>query len=88
MHIADQQEVIPLWPNGAPGSEDWTQQEQETFAPPPMSFRTVRNVRQPTLTAFLPNPSVARLPGLFGNQHLQESALESKISHEGMTSLP
>ena len=88
MHIADQQEVIPLWPNGAPGSEDWTQQEQETFAPPPMSFRTVRNVTQPTLTAFLPNPSVARLPGLFGNQHLQESALESKISHEGMTSLP
>src|SRR2546421_2057798 len=59
MHIADQQEVIPLWPNGAPGSEDWTQQEQETFAPPPISFRTVRNVTQPTLTAFLPHPSVA-----------------------------
>ncbi len=59
MHIADQQEVIPLWPNGAPGSEDWTQQEQQTFAPPPISFRTVRNVTQPTLTAFLPHPSVA-----------------------------
>ncbi len=59
MHIADQQEVIPLWPNGAPGSEDWTQQEQETFAPPPISFRTVRNVTQPTLTAFLPHPTVA-----------------------------
>jgi len=59
MHIADQQEVIPLWPNGTTGSEDWTQQEQETFAPPPISFRTVRNVTQPTLTAFLPHPSVA-----------------------------
>ena len=59
MHIIDQQEVIPLWPNGAPGSEDWTQQEQETFAPPPISFRTVRNVTQPTLTAFLPHPTVA-----------------------------
>jgi len=59
MHIADQPEVIPLWPNGAPGSEDWTQQEQETFAPPPISFRTVRNVTQPTLTAFLPHPTVA-----------------------------
>jgi hypothetical protein len=55
MHSNDQPKVIPLWPNGAPGSEDWTQQEQETFAPPPISFRTIRNVTQPTLTAFLPS---------------------------------
>jgi acetyl esterase/lipase len=59
MHSADQPEVIPLWPDGAPGSEDWNQQEQETLAPPPISFRTVRNVTQPTLTAFLPHPSRA-----------------------------
>ena len=52
MHIADQQEVIPLWPNGAPGSEDWTQQEQGTFAPPPISFRTVRNVTNQPLPLF------------------------------------
>src|SRR5258708_39942474 len=27
-------EVIPLWPDGAPGSEHWSQQEQETYLPP------------------------------------------------------
>src|SRR5438876_8128962 len=59
MNIADQPEVIPLWPENPPGSEDWGQQEQETCAPPPISFRTVRNVTRPTLTAFLPHPSVA-----------------------------
>ena len=59
MNSADQPEVILRWPNSVPGSEDWNQQEQETLAPPPISFRTVRNVTQPTLTAFLPHPSVA-----------------------------
>ena len=33
MNTADQPQIIPLWPNGAPGSESWTQQEQETLAP-------------------------------------------------------
>ncbi len=59
MSIVDQPEVIPLWPGDPPGSEDWNQQEQETFAPPPISFRSVRNATQPTLTAFLPHPSKA-----------------------------
>jgi acetyl esterase/lipase len=59
MHIVDQAEVIPLWPGDPPGSEDWTQLEQEIFAPPPIRFRSVRNVTQPTLTAFLPHPSKA-----------------------------
>ena len=59
MNIADQPKVIPLWPDGAPGSQDWTQQEQETVLPPPDSFKVVHNVTEPTLTAFLPNPSVA-----------------------------
>src|SRR5947209_9272258 len=59
MNIADQPEVIPLWPHGVPGSEDWTQQEKESFSPPPISFRNLRNVTQPTLTAFLPHPSRA-----------------------------
>ena len=26
-------QVIPLWPGGAPGSEHWPQQEQETYLP-------------------------------------------------------
>jgi acetyl esterase/lipase len=51
--------VIPVWPRGAPGSEDWSQQEQEAMAPPPISIRVVRNVVRPTLTAFLPDPTVA-----------------------------
>ena len=59
MNSADQPKVIPLWPDGAPGSQDWTQQEQETVLPPPDSFKVVHNVTEPTLTAFLPNPSVA-----------------------------
>ncbi len=45
--------VIPLWPDGAPGSEDWTWQEQETVIPP--SLKVVRNVTRPTLTAYLPD---------------------------------
>lgn len=36
-----QPEVIPLWPDGPPGSEGWTQQEQEFAAPAPASFRLV-----------------------------------------------
>jgi acetyl esterase/lipase len=59
MNSNDQPKVIPLWPNGAPGSEDWPQQEQETVLPPPDSIKVVRNVTEPTLTAFLPTPSVA-----------------------------
>jgi acetyl esterase/lipase len=59
MNSVAQPQVIPLWPNGAPGSEDWSQQEVETFAPPPISIKVVRNVTQPTLTAFLPNPAAA-----------------------------
>src|SRR5947209_10599986 len=59
MNSGDQPEVILVWPNGAPGTEDWTQQEKESFSPQPISFRNVRNVTQPTLTAFLPDPSRA-----------------------------
>jgi acetyl esterase/lipase len=54
-HISPQ--VIPLWPAGAPGSEDWTWQEQETVIPP--ALKVVRNVVQPTLTAYLPDPALA-----------------------------
>ena len=52
-------EVIPLWPDGAPGSEHWSQQEQETYLPLPFDVKFVRNIAQPTLTAYLPDPSVA-----------------------------
>jgi acetyl esterase/lipase len=50
-------QVVPLWPEGAPGSEDWTQQEQVSFMP--SGLKVVRNVVQPTLTAYLPERSAA-----------------------------
>jgi acetyl esterase/lipase len=59
MNLADQPQIIPLWPNGAPGSESWMQQEQETLALPPIGIRVVRNVTQPTLTAYLPDRSTS-----------------------------
>jgi acetyl esterase/lipase len=59
MNTADQPQVIPLWPDGAPGSEGWTHKEQETLAPPPIGIRVVRNVTQPTLTAYLPDRAAA-----------------------------
>src|SRR5258707_3649636 len=63
-------DVIPLWPDGAPGSENWSQQEQETYLPLPSDLpqtylplpfdvKLVRNIARPTLTAYLPDPSVA-----------------------------
>ena len=63
-------EVIQLWPDGAPGSEHWSQQEQETYLPLPsvvpqtylplpFDVKVVRNIARPTLTAYLPDPSVA-----------------------------
>ncbi|HEY3290952.1 MAG TPA: alpha/beta hydrolase [Anaerolineae bacterium] len=50
-------EVIPLWPNGAPGSEGWTQVEREDLIPP--SLKVIRNVVQPTLTVYLPPTDIA-----------------------------
>jgi acetyl esterase/lipase len=49
--------TIALWLNGAPGSESWTQHEQESLIPP--SLKVVRNVAQPTLTVYLPDPQKA-----------------------------
>ena len=40
--------VIALWPGGAPGSEDWTHQEEETVVRD--TLKVVRNVVQPSLT--------------------------------------
>ena len=50
--------VIPIWPDGAPGSEGWTQKEVE-YRNDWDHKRMVRNVTTPTLTAFLPDPSAA-----------------------------
>jgi acetyl esterase/lipase len=52
-------EIIPLWPDGAPGTEDWSQQESEMLLPLFNQPYIVRNVTQPTLTAYLPDPAIA-----------------------------
>jgi acetyl esterase/lipase len=57
MPSAAQQKVIPVWPDVAPGSENWTQQE-ETFTSP-MFGLMVRNITKPTLTVYLPPPGTA-----------------------------
>src|SRR5262249_48856694 len=49
--------VIPVWPKDAPGSEKWTQEEVEFRSA--LFGKIVRNVVQPTLTAFLPERSKA-----------------------------
>ena len=52
-----QNEVIMLWPEGAPGSEGWTQVEEETVLPP--SLKVVRNVTRPSLTVYPADPDTA-----------------------------
>lgn len=49
--------VIPLWPDGAPGSETWSQVETAELLPP--DTPVVRNVTQPTLTTYLSDPGRA-----------------------------
>src|SRR5260370_15549161 len=57
--------VISVWPKGTPGTEHWSQQEQETLNPSPRfnnlvkNLKVVRNISQPTLTVYLPDPAVA-----------------------------
>jgi acetyl esterase/lipase len=51
-----QSTVIHIWPNGAPGSQNWTQRETEYGR---AGERDVRNVVDPTLTIFLPDPKSA-----------------------------
>src|SRR5690242_11734197 len=52
-----QQPVLPVWPDIAPGSENWKQKEVEYLNP--QKEKIVRNVVRPTLTAFLPDRSKA-----------------------------
>jgi acetyl esterase/lipase len=70
MHITDQSIVISLWPESAPGSEEFPNPEQETLLPVPtdipqtllplpFGIRIARNVAQPRLLAYLPDPAVA-----------------------------
>jgi acetyl esterase/lipase len=51
------QTELRLWPNGAPGSEHWSFAESVTTSP--SGDRVIANVREPTLTVFLPDPAIA-----------------------------
>ena len=51
------QEIIPLWKGKAPGSENWDYKEEiSTFSG---GGTIVRNVVDPSMTVYLPDPSVA-----------------------------
>jgi acetyl esterase/lipase len=76
-------QVIRLWPNKAPGSENWTQQETEIDS---KDERLVRNVVNPELTAYFPatdranGTSVIICPG--GGFHLLSMKSEGvEVAH-------
>ncbi len=55
MSITNNQKVIQLYGGVAPGSENWNYTEKEGNIPFPYTY----NISQPTLTAYLPDPSIA-----------------------------
>jgi acetyl esterase/lipase len=56
--MAQNYQVIPIWPGVAPGSESWTWHEQTLYSAP-FHTRVVLNVSRPTLTVYLPERSKA-----------------------------
>lgn len=59
---ADAQQVVPLWPGVAPGSEKWTHQERVVDGTP--LGTVIFNVVTPTLTAYLPERTKATGTGV------------------------
>jgi acetyl esterase/lipase len=55
--LAHAQTELRLWPDGAPGSEGWSLPESVTSSP--AGDRIITNVRDPSLTVFLPDPAKA-----------------------------
>jgi acetyl esterase/lipase len=56
--FASDAKVLPLWPGVAPGSENWTQKEQQKTSERDGTL-SVSNVVDPTLTVYLPEASKA-----------------------------
>jgi acetyl esterase/lipase len=54
----DAREVILLWPNGAPGSENFTNEEQVRIAEP-TGDHVITDVHKPSITVYLPPPRAA-----------------------------
>jgi acetyl esterase/lipase len=59
MALTTQTDVIPVWPGSVPDGELWRNAGPELERPRRDNSRLVRNVSQPTLTLFLPDPSIA-----------------------------
>ena len=57
-------ETIPVWPDGVPNAERWQNIGEELERPRRQNSRLVRNVSQPSLTVFLPDPSTATGTGM------------------------
>ena len=55
--------VLPLWPGGAPGSENWNYEEWERVGPQD-EVKRIHNVTRPTLAVYLPDPSSATGTGV------------------------
>lgn len=55
-HLNAAENELPIYDGVAPGSENWTHKEVRSTGPGEI---TIRNVIQPTLTAFLPEPATA-----------------------------
>jgi acetyl esterase/lipase len=53
-----QTDVVMLYPNGAPGSESWTQKET-VFAQGNTGLKGVRNIVKPSITVYLPPAGTA-----------------------------
>src|SRR3954471_4444763 len=53
MALPAQTEIVTLWPDGAPGSENWTRKEVE-YTVSRTGLKAVRNVVRPSVTAYLP----------------------------------
>lgn len=61
-HCSAQTQVVKIWPDVAPGSENWTQKEQEIKDAPVGTI--ILNVVTPTLTVYLPEESKASGTGI------------------------
>ncbi|HKG26307.1 MAG TPA: hypothetical protein VKB09_11705 [Thermomicrobiales bacterium] len=59
MSRAAQPEVIDVWPDRVPDDDLWRDAGPELERRPWAESRLVRNVSRPTLTVFLPEPSIA-----------------------------
>lgn len=64
MSSAVASELIPVWPGEVPDSGLWQDAGPELERPRWENSRLVRNISQPTLTIFLPEPEVANGTGI------------------------